>query len=542
MISKNIGLIGSCRVRINEPMIDKNTYYCQDPIHYCVSVNEVLQTFEIIKNPSLLKIEKKYLDDLNFYSYLRKPKFFFGRFDTCYIEICSMKKNIVEGLNITIPYKIRNPEIKYIKKDITDTEFRETFDQIVKYCDRIILLGPLLFDFLPTDTITYRNRIINLLREMSDKYSNVKYLDWNQIIKIYGYQKCMVDQWHFSPFFINKYTEIVKNKRKLYIYLDLNKFKNVSNRHDFDIYIPNEYLNYFFDVINIFQVSEELITKYDTIVLDQLSIFQLTPYLIQIIGTPIIESRLKIIAKHPKIILSSYDLHPWSFYINKFPKDYIKGLYPENKLTPEYTKIINYLKKFNIKSFISHFKCPEYDLIKNHFTSYVLPHHIDTELFKDYKRTKNYDILMYGSFDQHVYPFRFRLSKLLPKTKFKVKILNHNYSKFTTYTGSDLSKLINQSWLCVTTVSNFSYLVKKYFEISASNSVILGNANDQIKEIWDDNIIEIDEKMTDQKIIEIIDQALSNKKRLSKISEQMYQKIHSEYNLFEYCLKLSKIC
>jgi hypothetical protein len=108
--------------------------------------------------------------------------------------------------------------------------------------------------------------------------------------------------------------------------------------------------------------------------------------------------------------------------------------------------------------------------------------------------------------------------------------------------GEQLAKLINQSWIGLATVSNFSYLVGKYFEISACNTVVLGNMNSQGKKIWSNNFIYVDETMTDVEISSRIKNALQNRKLLTKISTTMYDIMHNKYTIQEEKSKLYETC
>ena len=83
--------------------------------------------------------------------------------------------------------------------------------------------------------------------------------------------------------------------------------------------------------------------------------------------------------------------------------------------------------------------------------------------------------------------------------------------------------------MCVGTKSKCNYLVCKYFEISASKSVVLGDMPEDGFEIWNDNYVSINNGMSDEMIIKIIDYHLQRKQLLEKMSDVMYKKIHRQY-------------
>jgi hypothetical protein len=151
-------------------------------------------------------------------------------------------------------------------------------------------------------------------------------------------------------------------------------------------------------------------------------------------------------------------------------------------------------------------------------------HFINTNIYKDYKLPKIYDILLYGSIEKKIYPFRNRLYYLLKNntSRFNVKIIEYtNYLliKGDKYTkGKDLAKLINQSYICIATKSIHNLFVKKYLEIPACNSVICGDIPSDYENLLKDNMIEINDKMSDDKILNILEENLKNKEGLMKYS------------------------
>jgi uncharacterized membrane-anchored protein len=70
----------------------------------------------------------------------------------------------------------------------------------------------------------------------------------------------------------------------------------------------------------------------------------------------------------------------------------------------------------------------------------------------------------------------------------------------------------------------------KYIEIAASKSVILGNIPSDYEDLLKGNIVEINENMSEEEIITIIDNALSDKDKLNEMSNNLYKKIHEEHN------------
>jgi len=191
---------------------------------------------------------------------------------------------------------------------------------------------------------------------------------------------------------------------------------------------------------------------------------------------------------------------------------------------------------------------------------------VNTKKYKDYGYEKEYDILIYGSrggktpmgdhasdvqykekWEKHnkrdipkefsFYPLREKLEKLLSSlTKYRIKILPNKCIFNAHVANSDLSKLINKSYLTMATGGRPDIAFSKYFEIGASYSGILGNIPEDYRDLFENNIVEVTEWMSDKEILDIIDGALADKKKLFEMTQRMGRRIHGEYDL-KACVK-----
>jgi hypothetical protein len=206
---------------------------------------------------------------------------------------------------------------------------------------------------------------------------------------------------------------------------------------------------------------------------------------------------LKILNFPGKRILQIHDIHDYTF-INGF--DGFK----------------NFCKNVNINLVIGNYIYNNeskiiYSILNDLSIKYcVIPNLVNFNVFKDYNNEKIYDILIYGSLG-FCYPLRRRMVKLIEQnSKWKSRIISYNE-----LTSCELSKEINKSYLSVSTCSTFEYLVCKYTEISRSNSLIIGNMPDQGKLLYgDDDFIHINNNMSDDEIINIINKTLENKEAI----------------------------
>jgi hypothetical protein len=239
----------------------------------------------------------------------------------------------------------------------------------------------------------------------------------------------------------------------------------------------------------------------------------------------------------------------------------------------EYTKLVN--------GFIFWYKN---DMIKKSYEiKYPLKkimnissRYVNTDIYKDYGYPKIYDILLYGtrnfkydykneeiiSIQQWIskyeninniiiddkinfYPLRNKLENILKNNlhKYKIKILDDSTIYNAKIANENLSKLINQSYLTVACSSIADVLLHKHLEISASKSVILGNYPSDYKDLFDGNIVEVNEFMSDDEILSIIDNALINKDKLEEMADRIYDKVRNEHSLdkalesFNYIIK-----
>ena len=236
------------------------------------------------------------------------------------------------------------------------------------------------------------------------------------------------------------------------------------------------------------------------------------------------------------IVLHLHDIHDYTF-VDKTSK---YNTSPLKEASVGFRNFRQYLLSGGVKHIFSHCECPEYSLLRKYCspllsTTRVIPFHVDTTIFRDYKQPKRYDVGFFGAASA-AYRFRKRMLKILIAMGRTRKI---RFKHIKTPYGIPLAKEINSCWMCIATTSNFDYLVKKYFEISASKTVVLGNMNRQGAPIWGSNYVHIDNSMKDGVIMNKILTALKDKKLLAKKASVMYDKISTDYSNTKYVEKLN---
>lgn len=166
------------------------------------------------------------------------------------------------------------------------------------------------------------------------------------------------------------------------------------------------------------------------------------------------------------------------------------------------------------------------------------PHAINTRLFGDHGRTKDFDVLLYGNTTTHTYPLRARLAELLPRqSDLKVRLIPHPgyYPEGGTdnshvIAGERLSQEINRAWITVATSSIYKCLMMKYYEIAASRSLIAGDMPEEGRMIFGDNFLELTTEMSDGELLAAIRGTLAEKERLLALTDEAYRRIHRDYS------------
>ena len=168
---------------------------------------------------------------------------------------------------------------------------------------------------------------------------------------------------------------------------------------------------------------------------------------------------------------------------------------------------------------------------------------IDTDIFTDYGFEKKYDILLYGCDHVKQYPFRNRLFNLIKKSnRFKVKHIPFRSWKKdkNTVFGKLLAHNINKSWISIATTSKYNYFIKKYIEIPSCNTMVAGNYPPCHDLIYQDMIV-LTHEMSDDHIINLLEDALKDKTNLKEKTQTMYKNVRQIFSLKNGCEKITNI-
>lgn len=187
------------------------------------------------------------------------------------------------------------------------------------------------------------------------------------------------------------------------------------------------------------------------------------------------------------------------------------------------------------------------------YVSHLYPS-INTDYYTWRNAGKQFDILLYGSYktrepfsysamelqylgewniqrptefhDTSFYPLRKRLVDLLntSRAQQRYRIRHIEPTPATCWDcpirTSELSTLINQSYMTVATTSRMGKVMQKYFEIGASGSVVLGNIPKDYRDVFEPYTVEVTEWMSDDEIFAKIDAALCDRERLKLLGKE----------------------
>jgi hypothetical protein len=117
-----------------------------------------------------------------------------------------------------------------------------------------------------------------------------------------------------------------------------------------------------------------------------------------------------------------------------------------------------------------------------------LPHHINTDIIKDYHLKKTIDTLMMGSMSPRLYPLRVKMLASLKNRHGFVDYPHPGYGHEEdiqpgTLIGEAYAKEINRAKIFLTCNSIYEYPLMKYFEILGCNTLLLAPSSKELTEL-----------------------------------------------------------
>jgi hypothetical protein len=209
--------------------------------------------------------------------------------------------------------------------------------------------------------------------------------------------------------------------------------------------------------------------------------------------------------------------------------------------------IAAFLNAYRCQYLIATYECAELDELHARCPFlrrvFVIPHHIDTVLYRRLDVPKIYDVVLYGEINQPFYPFRRRLAGLLRTSALRALVVDYpGRNAFDrNRCGESLVRLINQSWMGIATPTTSGYLLAKYFEISACGAMVAGSIPAQGLPLWGDCSLLLDESMSDGEILGRINGALEDKEEIRRKAAIAHDRVHRGYSLDRYVSRLREV-
>lgn len=141
----------------------------------------------------------------------------------------------------------------------------------------------------------------------------------------------------------------------------------------------------------------------------------------------------------------------------------------------------------------------KYPSLKNRM--YWFPHHVYTDVFKDYQLPKTIDYLLIGKIDR-LYPLR---QKIVTSMQTEPGFTYYKHPGYRTFApadekrrvvGENYAKKINQAKIFFTCDSILKYPIKKYFEVPACRTLLMAPTSKEIEDLGfvpGNNFVDINE-------------------------------------------------
>ncbi|MCA1059075.1 glycosyltransferase [Rossellomorea aquimaris] len=163
-----------------------------------------------------------------------------------------------------------------------------------------------------------------------------------------------------------------------------------------------------------------------------------------------------------------------------------------------------------------------------------LPHHVNTNLFKDYGLDKSISKLLMGSVSPKIYPLR---AKILQTLENKQDFIYHAHPGYRKFSKKEMQKLfiyenyareINRAKMFFTCDSIYKYPVAKYYQVLACNTLLLAPSSRELRDLGfipGTHYIEINSKNFEK----VSNYYAKNEKERKRIAENGYRMVHVKH-------------
>lgn len=164
----------------------------------------------------------------------------------------------------------------------------------------------------------------------------------------------------------------------------------------------------------------------------------------------------------------------------------------------------------------------------------TIGHCADATIFRDYKLTKDIDILIVGNMNESIYPFRRRLARLawreIRKRGYNVVWLPHpgyTLPPKAGLVGEEYAKMINRSRLVITCTSRFKYALTKLVEIPLCMALPVSDIPFEREKFFKQTMLNVEPWMTDKEIQFLIEDVLDTDDKWAAMVAKARDKIEA---------------
>lgn len=166
---------------------------------------------------------------------------------------------------------------------------------------------------------------------------------------------------------------------------------------------------------------------------------------------------------------------------------------------------------------------------------YWLPHHVNTEIFRDYGLEKDLDCLMIGAVHEGVYPLRYKILNHMQTLPGFVYHGHPGYrdiredEKEEVFAGEKYAREINRAKIFLTDNSIYSYPLAKYFEVLACKTLLLAPSSNELTDLGfipGVHFVDINEDNFTEKA----EYYLTHEEERNRIARQGFEMVHSRHS------------
>lgn len=159
------------------------------------------------------------------------------------------------------------------------------------------------------------------------------------------------------------------------------------------------------------------------------------------------------------------------------------------------------------------------------------PHHVQTEVFRDYGGLKAVNWLMTGKIIPNLYPLRAEILRQMNGVKGFTYHTHPGYRNVShkELVGERYAKELNRAKMCLTCDSVHHFPLLKYFETLACNSLLLASSSKELTDLGfidGETFVAIDET----NFIEKANEYLHDEKKRISVARSGYEMIHSKHS------------